>query len=242
MHTTNSLNLSQFTFSVNNHEASFEDIFPDFNETDRIGIVLRSPGGSAGASSLLMAAITKFYDFHRPLLGAEKDKLWIYPDYFVFHINHWHMDHYWLDVWPPHKEVIVENDPEQILEAINDRGITRLIVEDMSPNQATFLRETVTNAKLRIKSALAYAANGRVENDVRIRNRSQAETYVRDSLKRTKGISSEFYQEICNARDGLVVDDWVEETFRRIKVDDALNMLSDSTEPGPTTKHYISLL
>lgn len=51
------------------------------------------------------------------------------------------MDHSSLDVWPPHKEVIVPNEPEQILEAINDRGITRLLVEDVLPLPANFFRD-----------------------------------------------------------------------------------------------------
>lgn len=243
MHTTKTITMSQFTFSVDNRESTIEDIFPGFNLEDRLGVVVRSPGGSAGASGLLMATITKFYDFHRGQLGEGKEKLWIYPDYFVFHISDWHLDHYWLDVWPPHKEVIVENDSEQILEAINDRGITRLLVEDISPSHATFLRETLNNAQLRIKSALAFSPNGRVSaGDVRVRNKSLTEKYLRDSMKRTNSISDMLYLELCCAREALLVDGWIEESYRRIEVVDALKMLTDNTELGPTTKRYISLL
>lgn len=243
LHTTNSISMSHFSFSVDHREATIEDIFPGFNQEDRLGIVVRSPGGSAGASGLLMAAITKFYDFYRPHLGQENEKLWIYPDYFVFHIERWHLDHYWLDVWPPHKEVIVENDSEQILEAINDRGITRMLVEDISPSRSIYLRETLTNAKLRIKSAVAYSPNGRVASgDIRVRNKSLTEKYLRDSLKRTNLISPELFEELCITRDALHVDGWIEERYRRIDVVDALKMLTDASEPGSTTKHYISLL
>ncbi len=34
------------------------------------------------------------------------------------------------DVWPDHKEVTVPDHAEELLQAINDRGITRLLVED----------------------------------------------------------------------------------------------------------------
>lgn len=243
MHTTKIMKTTDFSISINQHPASIEEVFPGFNKQDRVGIVVHRPGGSAGVSGLLMAAITSFYDFHRSQLGDGSDQLWIYPDFFIFHIDNWHMDHYWMDIWPPNKEVIVENDPEQILEAINDRGITRLIVEDNPAKPATFLRETVSSAKHRIISALAYSPNGRVANgDVRIQNFSKTEQYVLDSFKRTKGISPDLFNQLSKNRQALVSNGCVTETYRRIKVIDALHMLSDSTEPGPTTKHYISLL
>lgn len=243
MHTTKIINSSQFTFTVNGKHSTIEDIFPGFHAEDRIGIVVRRPGASIGASSLLMAAITRFYDFYRTELGEDADKLWIYPDYYVFHIERQHLDHYWLDVWPPNKEVIVEDDPEQILEAINDRGITRLIVEDIPATAAMFLRETVTTANLRLKSAIAYSPTGRVKNaDVQIQNFSKAEQYVLASLKRTNGITMEMYQKLCQNRRGLQSGGCVKESYRRIEVVQSLNMLTDFSGPGPTTQHYLSLL
>ncbi|MEH7378314.1 hypothetical protein [Neobacillus drentensis] len=93
------------------------------------------------------------------------------------------MNHSWMDIWPPHKEVVVEDDPEQILEAINDRGITRLLVEDISPSSATFLRETISSAQHRIVSALANSPTGRVDQaDITVISCSAAEENVLDSL------------------------------------------------------------
>lgn len=37
------------------------------------------------------------------------------------------MNHSWMDIWSPHKEVLVEENPEQILEEKDDTGITRLL-------------------------------------------------------------------------------------------------------------------
>ncbi|MGJ7919756.1 hypothetical protein [Neobacillus sp. LXY-4] len=243
MHTTKMIQSEQFSFKVNGHPATIEDVFLGFNKQDRIGIIVREPGGSAGVSSLLMAAITKFYDFYRSQLGAGQDQFWIYPEFFIFHIDKWHLDHYWLDVWPPHKEVIVENDSEQILEAINDRGITRLIVEDIPPVPATYLRETITSAKQRIISAVAYSPTGRVQNgDIVLKNKSISERYLLDSFKRTEGILEDLYLQLCKSRELLSSERGVTETYRRIAVDDALFMLTNSTVVGPTTKRYISLL
>ncbi|SDJ21606.1 hypothetical protein SAMN05216352_1358, partial [Alteribacillus bidgolensis] len=124
MHTIETLKSKDFDFEINGQKASLKEIFPGFNENDRIGIVTRTPGGSMGANALIMSALTWFYDFFRPELGDDPGKLRIYPDYFVLHVGKRYMNHTMIDVWPPHKDVVVEeDDPEQILEAINDRGI-----------------------------------------------------------------------------------------------------------------------
>jgi hypothetical protein len=237
------MSYSDFVFTIDGHTSSLEDIFSGYNKNDRIGVVVRQAGGGMGASALLMAALTRFYDFHRPNLGDEPGKLRIYPEFFVFHVGKRHMNHSWMDVWPPHKEVLVEDDPEQILEAINDRGITRLVVEDIAPSSATFLRETISSAKLRIVSALAYSPTGRVDHaDVRIMSCSAAEDNVLDSLNRSEELSEEVKEQLRQERQSLLVNGRVTETYRRIEVSDAINMLTQSTEPGPTTRSYMAIL
>lgn len=243
MHTIKTLSYADFVFAIDGHTASLEDIFPGFNDNDRIGVVVRKPGGGMGASALLMAALTRFYDFHRPRLGEEPGKLRIYPEFFVFHVGKRHMNHSWMDVWPPHKEVVVEDDPEQILEAINDRGITRLLVEDIPPSSAVFLKETTSSAEHRIVSALAYSPTGRVDNaDVRVMSCSAAEGYVLDSLNMTKELSEEVKEQLRQGRKPLLVNDRVTETYRRIDLSNAIYMLTQTTEPGPTTRSYMAIL
>ncbi|MGG3452063.1 hypothetical protein ABER98_19820 [Domibacillus aminovorans] len=228
---------------MNNQKAVLEDILPGFNEYDRIGVVVREAGGGIGASALLMSALTRFYDFFRPNLGTEPGQQFIYPEFFIFHVGKQHMTHYWLDIWPPHKEVLVEDDPEQILEAINDRGITRLLVEDIEPLQPTFLRETLDSAKHRIVSALAYSPTGRVENnDVEITSCEAAEKYIADSFKISEGLSTEVLEQLRERRDSITVNGRVTETYRRIEVADALHMLTQNTEPGATTRSYFAML
>jgi hypothetical protein len=240
MHTTKILTSADFIFTVDGHKASLEDVFPGFNKHDRIGVVVRRSGGATGASSLLMAAITRFYDFHRSRLGNEQGSLRIYPECFVFHAGERHGNYRQIDVWPPHREVVVEDDPEQILEAINDRGVTRLLVEDGTPSSATFLRETISSAEQRIVSALAYSPTGRVDQaDVTVMINSVAEGYVLAALDESKKLSEDV-EKLQRGRQTLLSDGHVTETYRRIELSDAIRMLSRSSGPGPTTRRFIA--
>ena len=56
------------------------------------------------------------------------------------------------------------NDAERILEAINDRGVTRLLVPDAPPGRSRpepdLERETLHSAQRRIRTALVYSPTG----------------------------------------------------------------------------------
>ncbi len=226
MHTTKVLSSTDFSFSINGQQGVLEDVFPGFNTSDRIGIVVRRPGGGVGACALLMAAITRFYDFYRPLLGNEPDKLRIYPDFFIFHVGKRHLNYYWLDIWPQHKEVITEENPELILEAINDRGITRLLVEDTKPLSYPFLRETISSAEQRIVSALAYSPTGKVENgDVCIKSSAAIENYIASTLELSEEITEEEKMRIKQERKMIISNHCAMETYRRINQSEAIFML-----------------
>lgn len=124
MHTANLIKTKEFTFNRGTTSVSFSDIFPNFTTRDRVGIVASGPGDSLKAAPLLLASIGAFYE---ELFSAEKD-FYLYPDYFVFHIGGLKGRHSTLDIWPQSKEVVVPADPQALLAAINDRGITRLIL------------------------------------------------------------------------------------------------------------------
>jgi hypothetical protein len=111
---------------VDGRPARLEDLFEGFGEQDRLGVVMSRPCGAVGASALIAATITAFYDLHR----ARGEDFYVYPDYYLFHVGRPLGDHARLDVWPRRKEVVVGEEPQAILEAIDDRAITRLVVED----------------------------------------------------------------------------------------------------------------
>lgn len=243
MHTTELMKSEDFSFLVDGKRALIDDIFESFNKDDRVGIIVSKPGGAVGTSALLMAAITRFYDFYRPNLGDREDEVWIYPDFFIFHIGQLQLNSFFLDIWPPHKNVIVENDPEQILEAVNDRGITRLIVEDIEPVEGVFLKETLNNAKFRIKTAIAYSSTGRTNNaNIEVTSCKAAEEMLIASINKSKSLSDNQREELIKRREEISKAGKIVESYRSIDVEQALNMLTDHNVQCETTKRYFEML
>ena len=185
--------------------ARLEDLFEGFGKQDRLGVVMSRPCGAVGASALIAAKITAFYDLYR----ARGEDFFVYPDYYLFHVGRPLGDHARLDVWPGRKEVVVREEPQAILEAIDDRAISRLVVQDGEPADRTGLvvedgeaadrtglvvedggpadggldDEVVASARGRIRTCLAYSPAGRVHDaDVEIAGNQVTEGYVQAIL------------------------------------------------------------
>lgn len=245
MHSSTELADFSFAVAIAGRDGLWvDDLFPGFGEHDRLGVVVRHPLGALGASTGILVAVTAFYDVQR----ARGSEFFIYPDYFLFHVGGALGDHNMLDVWPDHKEVVVADDAEEILRAINDRGVTRLLVEERPPAEPSFERETLASARARIVTSLSYSPGGRVaDGDVRIAGNDVTERYVAslldpDELARgAEGSGLESYARLVRARAsevtpderariqqaraGLIEGGRPVETYRRIELDDALAML-----------------
>jgi len=173
------LRSEEFAITVVGRPARLGDVFPGFDEHDRLGIVIHDRLGAAGAGSLILAAVTAFYD----VLRAAGEPFFAYADFFAFHVGADHGTLRKLDVWPPHKEVVVANDAELILEAINDRGVTRLLVPDSAPAaevpEPALERETLHSAQRRIRSALVYSPTGDATGaDILVRGSAHSDAYI----------------------------------------------------------------
>jgi hypothetical protein len=174
VHTTG-LRSEHFEITVDGRAATLQNVFPGFTARDRLGIVIHDDLGAAGAGSLILAAVTGFYDG----LRAEGEAFFAYPDYFAFHVGGDRGTLRKLDVYPAHKEVVVRDDAERILESINDRGVTRLLVPDGVPGAPDLERETVDSAQRRIRSALVYSPTGRTtDSDVLVRGSAHSDAYI----------------------------------------------------------------
>jgi hypothetical protein len=175
MHSSRELRSSSFDIRVEGRPAGIEELFEGFGEQDRLGVVMSRPCGAVGASALITATITAFYDVHR----ARGGDFFVYPDYYLFHVGRPLGDHARLDVWPRRKEVVVGEEAQEILEAIDDRAITRLLVEDGEPGEPSLDDEVVASARGRIATCLAYSPKGRAADaDVRIASNPVTEGYV----------------------------------------------------------------
>lgn len=224
MHSSKELTSEMFAFRVAGQPVSFADVFPGFEQRDRIGIVSRSVGGALGGSALVMAAITAFYDQER----ARGDRFFRYPDYFLFHVGTSVGKYGMLDIWPEHKEVAVpEGDPEALLQAINDRAITHLLVEDGAAGTAEFGRATL--GSVGVRHALAFAADGRVRDaDLEVTGNAVTERYVTAVIDALGPLADDERAAIRERRAALLDDGVPTETFRRLKLDEALALLATS--------------
>ena len=243
MHTSGQLRSDSFAIELEGRPASIEDVLVGFAPLRRVGAVVREPYGAVGASNLLLAAVTAFYDAQR----ARAEDFFIYPDYFLFHVGRPLGDHSMLDVWPSHKEVVVPDDAEAILEAINDRAITWLLVPDGEPALRDVHREARASADSRIRGGFAYSPTGRVARaDLRIAGNEVTESYVRgvldpDGLLTTLGDVADPYAAAVARRAGEVSPEqrpplrarrdrlWEGgrpvESYRRLRADQALGLL-----------------
>ena len=211
MHTTG-LRSHDFRIEIAGTPATLQDLFPAFDERDRLGIVIASDHGARGAATLILAMVTGFYD----RLRAAGEPFFAYADYFAFHVGDRRGDLGMVDIWPDHKEVVVPADAEAILEAVNDRGVTRLLVPDGRPEALSLAPETLAGAKRRIAGALAYAPGGVVPDaDVTVSGSPGSATFVAQMLEASGAPDA----------DALAV-----ETFRRLPLDEALGLLAPA--PG----------
>jgi hypothetical protein len=244
MHSARELSSSSFEIRVAGREARLTALLDGFGEHDRLGVVVGRPGGALGASGLITASITAFYDIQR----ARGPDFFIYPDYYVFHLGERLGDHSRLDIWPAHKEVVVPADPTEVLRAINDRAITRLAVPEGDPRPAELGPEELASARARIRTCLTYSPSGRVaDGDVRVAANAVVAGYVETTLDpegraaelRARGaharaaeveargdeIPPERRARIMADREALLEDGVPVETYGRVELDEALALL-----------------
>jgi hypothetical protein len=253
MHTSTELESADFEIAINGEPAGLNELLPGFEEQSRLGVVVRDGFGAVGASTLITASITGFYDIMR---ANSPDGFFRYADFFLFHVGAMRGNHHMLDVSPDHKEVLVPDDAEQILRAVNDRGVTHLLVPDGLPGRPLLEPQTRNSAESRIKAALAYSSGGQTAGaDVFIKGTSHVDGYVRETLdgkawverleaeggdatvlawarSRLGEVDDEEIARIADGRRELIVDGRTVESFRRVTLDQALALLVPAQVPS----------
>lgn len=175
MHVVSLLKTEMFDVAIDGRPASIAELFPDWNPLDRFGLVIDEPFGGLGATQLLQSAMMAYYDV-KPTRRTSRA---VYPEIYAFHVGKGYGAHAPYDFWPARREVILRtSDHREILDAINDRGITRLAVPDRPMRDVVHRPKEEDAAFDRIASAFVYSATGRVADaDVTISGKDKRTEY-----------------------------------------------------------------
>jgi len=226
MHSSTALRMDAFAVEVDGRPGSADDVWPGFDRHDRVGIVLRGPLDALGASALMALSVTAFYDVLRAEHGDDYHR---YADFYLFGQGTDVADYGELDWWPSHKYVqTAADDAEELLRAVNDRAITRLVVPAGAPRDGAFERQTRTSAVARLRSAIAYDPRGRVEGgDLAITADRVVESYVEVvAFAGSRWVDEQGERDLKAWRETLfTAPKSARETFRRIAVEEALGLL-----------------
>jgi hypothetical protein len=174
MHVVSLLRSSMFDVSVAGRPGTIDDVFPEWREHDRFGIVIDGPLGGLGATHLIQVAITSFYDVKE----MRRTRRPIYPEIYAFHVGRGQGAHAPFDFWPQRREKIVTGDHRDLLDAINDCAVTRLAVPEGRVGRGSHRPKEEDAALDRIVTAVAYSPAGRVAApDVAIRGNDRRTEY-----------------------------------------------------------------
>lgn len=159
MHVVSLLKTEMFDVEIDGRPASIAELFPDWHAHDRFGLVIDEVFGGIGATHLLQSAMMAYYD----VKPSRRTTRAVYPEIYAFHVGRGYGAHAPYDFWPARREVILRtSDHREILDAINDRGITRLAVPDRPMRDVVHRPKEEDAAFDRIASAFVYNAAGRV--------------------------------------------------------------------------------
>jgi hypothetical protein len=257
LHTIALLRSEMFDVIVDGKRSFIDEVMPGWHLHDRLGLVIDEPLGGLGASHLVQIAITSFYDAQERRRG----ELSVYPEIYAFHLGRGHGSHAAFDFWPARREVILSDDPCDLLDAINDRGITRLVVPDREARPLDFRPKEVDTALDRIHSAFAYHPSGRTQkSDIDIRGndprtevnpgrvlrpvyldkpaqlakpfKESDSAYIRWLKLRESDLTASQREDAIRRRDEIRDNGLVTETYRRIPVLEALGKIAGQAARG----------
>lgn len=160
MHVADLLASKMFDVEIAARPASASDVFPDWNVHDRFGVLVYEPLGGIGATHLIQVACALFYDCKPARRSARK----IYPEIYAIHVGQWWGTHAAYDFWPSRREHLVTGDHRDVLDAINDRGITRLAIPERPVRDVVHRNKEVDAALDRLATTLVYSPTGRTSN------------------------------------------------------------------------------
>ena len=151
---------SDFNLTYKGEQLSHCDYFADFETTQRFGVVSPDRFDAVGAGSLLLAHTTAFYDRYR----ANGDEFFAYPDFFTFQLSDPIANYSMFDVWPFHKNVLLEGDQNERAAAITDRSVNILLVPEGRTSELAIEPVGLESARRNIRRCFAYSTRGSVSD------------------------------------------------------------------------------
>ena len=225
MHSSGELRSDMFEMELGGRPvASFADLCPGFTAQDRLGVVVRHPLGAVRMGALILAAVTAFYDEQR----KHGPDFFVYPDYYVFHVGSEPGDYSMFDIWPQHKCVSLEGGAEEVLRAVNDRGISLLVLDRREGGERAGLEPHTRNSALsRIRRAFLYvspAAGGWEESEgtVTVAGNAVVARYVQGVIGQTVTVTDAEREAARAGRRDAAGDAGGAERYRRVSPEEAL--------------------
>lgn len=193
MHSSYALTSDAFTVERGGDTLTLAQVWPGgYQKGDRLGVLLATPMDGVGCSNLICGTNTLFYDELRTARG--QGNFFRYADTYLFGVGCEPGDYNQLDVWPPHKVVsILQPTAETVLEAINDRHITLLLVPEGGVRCRGGVVLSTWNAYLAsVRAVLTYAPrSGRARQaDTTLIGNRVVESYVEQAIFSTPGIGA----------------------------------------------------
>lgn len=160
MHTVEELHDEDFEYRIDGRIVPRGDVLPHIVPADRVGVVMNAGSDGLGAGNFLLSCVIAFYS----RLRATESDAFGYPDYYTFQTTSEPADYRMLDVYPDHKNVRVDRDPERILRAVNDRAINILLVPNDRKRPPTIDDVSRHSAERRIDRCYLYAPDGTLDD------------------------------------------------------------------------------
>ena len=159
MHSTAVFASTDFEIVDRGQATTHARYFSGFARTDRLGLFAPEGCEGAGATLLIMACVTAFYDRYR----EEGGDFFAYPDFFSFQRRQPAAAYSMFDIWPGHKDVPVPEGANETAAAITDRGVGIMLLPDRPPRSNEFQRVQMASLERNVRRCLLYSEDGEVE-------------------------------------------------------------------------------
>ena len=193
MHSSYALSSDDFAVERDGAAGSLSELWPGgYQPGDRLGVVLNQPMDPCGCSNLICGTNTLFYDVLRETKGT--GGFFRYADTYLIGVGCEPGDFNQLDVWPMHKFVgVLQPTAEAVLETINDRRITLLVLPEGGLRCRGEVVLSTWNALLaQVRCVVTYSPRtGRARGgDVGLLGNKIVESYVEQAIFSTPGIGA----------------------------------------------------